>query len=150
MKWPNDILADGKKLAGILLEISAEAAGPAVIVCGIGINVRLNEQLAQDIDQPWTDLYHLMGSVPSRNQLVGVLLSELINMYIEYEAQGLAPFLPEWQQLDAYYGKPVQLLTHENEIRGIARGVDAHGALKMEIGGAMKTFYSGEISLRAG
>ena len=150
LKWPNDILADSKKLAGILLEIAGEASGPAVVVCGIGINVRLNEQLARDIEQPWTDLYHLMGGVPSRNRLVGVLLSELINMYIEYEANGLAPFLPEWQQLDAYFGKPVQLQTHENVIRGIARGVDSNGALKLDINGVSKTFYSGEISLRAG
>lgn len=148
LKWPNDILAGGKKLAGILLEISGEAAGPATVVCGVGINVLLKDELAQAIDQPWTDLYHLTGTVPSRNRLVGVLLSELIDMYIEYEAKGLAPFLPEWQQLDAYYGKPIQLSTHENAIQGIARGVDPQGALKLEVGGTLRTFYSGEISLR--
>ena len=148
LKWPNDIVADGKKLAGILLEISGEAAGPATVVCGIGINVLLNNESARDIDQPWTDLHHLMGAVPSRNRLVGVLLSELINMYMEYEANGLEPFLPEWQQLDAYYGKPIELSTHENSIRGIARGVNPQGQLKMEVGGALRTFYSGEISLR--
>ncbi len=152
LKWPNDILAGGKKLAGILLEISGEASGPATVVCGIGINVLLKDELAQTIDQPWTDLYHLIGTVPSRNRLVGVLLSELIDMYIEYEAKGLAPFLPEWQQLDAYYGKPIQLCTNastnENVIQGIARGVDSQGALKLEVGGTLHTFYSGEISLR--
>jgi BirA family biotin operon repressor/biotin-[acetyl-CoA-carboxylase] ligase len=148
LKWPNDVLADGKKLAGILLEISGEAAGPATVVCGVGINVSLKEELAHAIDQPWTDLHHVIDAVPSRNRLVGVLLSELIDMYIEYEAKGLAPFLPEWQQLDAYYGKPIQLCMHENSIQGIARGVDPQGALKLEVAGSVRTFYSGEISLR--
>lgn len=148
LKWPNDIVSAGKKLAGILLEISGEAMGPATVVCGIGINVLLKTELARDIDQPWTDLYHLMGAVPSRNRLVGLLLSELINMYIEFEAKGLEPFLAEWQRLDAYYGKPVELAGNDNLIRGIARGVDSHGALKMEVGGALRTFYSGELSLR--
>ena len=148
LKWPNDIVAGGKKLAGILLEIAGEAAGPATVVCGIGINVLLKAESARDIDQPWTDLYHLIGAVPPRNRLVGVLLSELINMYTEFKANGLQPFLAEWQQLDAFYGKPVELSTHENVIRGIARGVDPQGALKMEVGGTLRAFHSGEISLR--
>ena len=148
LKWPNDIVAGGKKLAGILLEIAGEAAGPATVVCGVGINVLLKNEMARDIDQPWTDLYHLMGTVPPRNRLVGVLLSELINMYTEFEAKGLQPFLAEWQQQDAFYGKPVELSMHENVIRGIARGVDPQGALKMEVGGTLRAFHSGEISLR--
>jgi len=148
LKWPNDILAGGKKLAGILLEISGEAAGPANVVCGIGINVLLNDEPAKAIDQPWTDLRHVSRTVPSRNHLVGVLLSELIDMYIEFETNGLTPFLPEWQQWDAYYDKPIQLSMQENSIQGIARGVDAQGALKLEVGGKIRTFYSGEISLR--
>jgi BirA family biotin operon repressor/biotin-[acetyl-CoA-carboxylase] ligase len=148
LKWPNDIVANGKKLAGILLEISGEAAGPATVVCGIGINMLLNTESARDIDQPWTDLYHLTGVVPPRNRLVGTLLSELITMYTEFEANGLQPFLPEWQQLDAYDGKPVELSMHDNVIQGIARGVDPQGALKLEVGGTLRAFHSGEISLR--
>jgi BirA family biotin operon repressor/biotin-[acetyl-CoA-carboxylase] ligase len=69
-------------------------------------------------------------------------------MYTEFKANGLQPFLAEWQQLDAFYGKPVELSTHENVIRGIARGVDPQGALKMEVGGTLRAFHSGEISLR--
>ncbi len=148
LKWPNDIVCGGKKLAGILLEISGEATGPAAVVCGIGVNVHLNADAARDIDQPWTDLYRVMGGIPSRNRLVGQLLTELIHMYMEFESSGLQSFLPEWQKLDAYFGQTVKLASHDNEIQGIARGVDAQGALKMEVGGTLRTFHSGELSLR--
>ena len=149
LKWPNDILFNGKKLAGILLEIAGEAVGPTSVVAGVGINVQMNDQAAKDIDQPWTDLRSICKAKLSRNRLVGQLLSELVKMHQEYEQKGLAPFLEEWQRYDGCFGRPVRLLMHDTEIVGIARGVDAGGALKLEVAGTIRLFHSGEISLRA-
>ncbi len=150
LKWPNDILCGDAKLGGILIDLRGEAAGPAYVVVGIGINVRLpqaaRERLAAEGAEA-TDLAAL-GGVPARNELAAVLIAELAQALVEFGARGLAAFMAEWQAADALAGRAVRVLHGGEPLEGLARGVDGDGALLLEIGGARRRILSGEVSVR--
>ncbi len=150
LKWPNDVLFDGAKLGGILLEMSGDAAGPCQVVVGIGLNVDMPDSAAQHIDQAWTDLRRAGGEV-GRNALLGLLLDELLPLLADFESGGFAPWRDAWQGLDAYANRPVILSTGSQRSAGIARGVDERGALLLETAsGDVQPVYGGEVSLRPG
>lgn len=148
VKWPNDILVSDRKLAGILLELSGEASGPCSVVVGFGLNIRAPAAAMSTIDQPWTDLESELGSSVARNELAGRLINHLLSSIQEFEQDGLAPFLNEWQAHDSFAGKEVILHMPEGDIRGVVRGVDNTGALLLAQAGKVRRFYSGEISMR--
>lgn len=148
LKWPNDVYVEGKKLAGILVEMSAQASGPCQLVIGLGLNVNMPVQASEAIDQPWTDLKQVAGQEVDRNILAQNVILALRQTLTLYEREGLAPFISSWQQMDAFANKPVKLLIADKEVKGIARGIDKNGALLLEANGVIKPFIGGEISLR--
>jgi len=148
LKWPNDIFYEGRKLAGILLDVSGESSGPFVVVIGIGVNFRLPESAARDIDQPWADLFQCSVSV-DRNRLAGLILEALVQGLDTFAREGLAAFAAEWQRFDLIAGRTVELRhDSENRISGIARGIDARGALLIDQDGDTRSFHAGEVSVR--
>ena len=150
LKWPNDIIANGKKLGGILIEMAGDASGPCSLVVGLGLNIQMPVQLAQDIDQPWVDLSTLLGqSTPSRNQLAAELITEMCTIINEYPRMGFSQYQAEWQQWDQYNNKVVTLIQGEHQQRGTVTGVDQHGNLLLNTAKGIQTFNAGEISLRA-
>ncbi len=150
LKWPNDILLQGRKLAGVLLEISGETNGPCEVVIGVGLNVRATEFAQEAIDQPWSDLESSLGSRIARNVLAAQILTCLIGAARQYDIDGLDSFRDEWMAADAFSGREVVLQTPSAETAGVVQGVDENGALILSLkNGALKHFYSGEISLRA-
>lgn len=148
VKWPNDIVVSNRKLAGILLEMTGEASGPCSVVIGIGLNVKSNEMMAT-IDQPWTDLESELGEPVGRNNLAARIINQLIAAVKTFEREGLEPFLEEWREIDVYKGKEVELHLLDKQIRGVVKGVDDTGALLLDQGGKVKSYQSGEVSLRA-
>jgi BirA family biotin operon repressor/biotin-[acetyl-CoA-carboxylase] ligase len=149
LKWPNDILVGQRKLAGVLLEMTGEAAGPCSVVIGIGLNVRAPAGLMAGIEQPWTDLASVLpGRTLPRNRLVGRLLEHMIDVIRQFEQQGFQSLQPEWNRRDACADQPVELQLPDRRVRGIARGVDTSGALLLLHDDAVQRFHSGEISLR--
>lgn len=148
LKWPNDILHNGAKLGGILLEMTGDPAGSCQVVVGIGLNV--NMPRAEGIDQAWTDLARLCdGQPPGRSHLLGALLSELLPLLASFEADGFARWREAWCALDAYADTPVVLHSGERQLAGIARGVDARGALQLETATTgIQSVFGGELSLR--
>lgn len=148
LKWPNDLYYQGKKLAGILIELNAQASDACHSVIGIGINVRMPEAQGKLIDQPWVDLNTISPERVDRNQLSGLLIKELHFLLTDYEQQGLAPFLSRWFELDCFINQPVNLLIGEKIETGICRGINEQGALLMEVNGGTKPYIGGEISLR--
>jgi len=149
-KWPNDILLDGRKLAGVLLEISGESNGPCEVVIGVGLNVRVTDVAQEAIDQPWSDLESCLGRRVARNRLASRILSCLIDAAGRYDDDGLHSFRDEWLSADAFAGREVVLQTPAAEISGVAQGVDENGALILVLkNGERRHFHSGEISLRA-
>lgn len=148
LKWPNDVQWQGRKLAGVLIEMAGESAGPSHAVIGIGVNVRMPDESAAEIAQPWTDLTRCLGEPPSRNALAAAVLEELVVALRHFEAEGLQPFLDAWRTHDAVAGKAVQLHLPNGVIEGRARGIDESGALVLQVGDELRRFASGEISLR--
>ena len=148
LKWPNDIFYQGRKLAGILLDVSGESTGPFRVVVGIGVNCRLPASAARDIDQPWADLSQT-GVRVDRNRLAALILEALVQTLDTFTREGLAAFTAEWERFDLIAGRTVEL-QHDNEIRiaGIARGIDSRGALLIDQDGDTRSFHAGEVSVR--
>ncbi len=152
LKWPNDILVDDRKLGGILIELRAESAGPACVVVGVGLNVSLGSALLQSIAETGaapTDLVSAGLAQPSRNETAAALVAHYVRGLLEFEQEGLKPFSEEWQGSDALRGRPVTVQTLEGSIKGLARGIDLHGALLVETPQGLKKFISGDVSVRA-
>ena len=150
LKWPNDVLWRGRKLGGILLESGATADGVHV-VAGIGLNIALPRQDAAAIDQPWVDLREILQTERiSRNHLAAWLISELVKTFVRFQDQGgFASLAAEWARFDRIAGQRVRLNLPQATLTGIARGVDATGALLLETAdGRLQPCIGGEISLR--
>jgi BirA family biotin operon repressor/biotin-[acetyl-CoA-carboxylase] ligase len=149
LKWPNDVLFDGAKLGGILLEMTGDASGTCQVVVGVGLNVVMPETAAQEIDQAWTDVKTIAGaSAPGRNPLLAALLNELLPLVADYETDGFAAWQKQWLALDAFADAAVVLDTGTSQMGGTARGVDQRGALQLETATGVQSVYGGEISLR--
>ncbi|RTE64995.1 bifunctional biotin--[acetyl-CoA-carboxylase] ligase/biotin operon repressor BirA [Amphritea opalescens] len=148
VKWPNDLLWRGRKLAGVLLEMSGDAAGECFVVIGVGINVNMSELAAETIDQPWIDLRQILGEAPSRNRLLAELINELVPVLEQFSSEGFAAFKDEWQQINAHRNQVVSLNLGNRQAVGICRGVDQSGALLLEIDGELQAYHGGEVSVR--
>jgi BirA family transcriptional regulator, biotin operon repressor / biotin---[acetyl-CoA-carboxylase] ligase len=151
LKWPNDIWYRDRKVGGVLVEIRAEAGGPAHVVIGIGLNVRLPAAERMQIESAGARVAAVADACampPSRNRIAGTLLDELLSMLVQFEHAGFAALKDEWTALDALHGRPVQLQRGDGITAGIARGADLDGALLLEIDGRLQRFVSGEASLR--
>jgi BirA family biotin operon repressor/biotin-[acetyl-CoA-carboxylase] ligase len=149
LKWPNDVVVDGAKLAGILIDVLGESGGPCTVVIGIGINVAMPVTAGVQIDRQWTDLCRLTGrrSFP-RNQLAARILDSTMTAMGEFESAALQPFLDEWRRLDVVHGCLVDLHLPNEVIHGKACGVDPGGALLIETSKGPRRFACGEVSLR--
>lgn len=148
LKWPNDVLCQGKKLCGILIEMRGETNGPYDAVIGVGLNLTMPTEVGRQIDQPWISLQQLSTAMPARNTLAAQLTDAMLETLPQFETRGLQPFLAEWKRLDLYRDQQVTLHLGENVIQGIERGVDEQGALLVEHNGKLQRYYSGEMSLR--
>lgn len=148
VKWPNDLYLNDRKLAGILVELTGKTGDAAQLVLGAGINMAMRETHANKIDQRWVNLQET-GINIDRNELAATLLNELRQSLQQFEIEGLSSFISRWRQLDNFIDRPVKLLIGEQQIFGIARGIDQQGALLLEQEGVIKPFIGGEISLRS-
>ncbi len=150
LKWPNDILVAGRKLGGILLELRAESAGPACVVIGVGLNATLGEPLRQRIATmglPATDLASA-GVTLSRNVVAAAIIDEVTQGLSRFEREALRPFIEEWRVADVLRGTQVDVQTTAGVARGLARGIDLHGALLVETPQGVRRFISGEVTVR--
>jgi BirA family transcriptional regulator, biotin operon repressor / biotin---[acetyl-CoA-carboxylase] ligase len=153
LKWPNDLLVDDRKLGGILIELRAESDGPAYVVVGVGLNVALGAPLIEKIAETGmeaTDLVTAGLENPSRNAVAGAILDACLHGLLEFEREGLRPFIEAWPEGDALRGRTVNIRGATGKVaRGLVRGVDLHGALLVEsVDEGLKKFMSGEVSVR--
>ncbi|MCP4597470.1 bifunctional biotin--[acetyl-CoA-carboxylase] ligase/biotin operon repressor BirA [Neptuniibacter sp.] len=148
LKWPNDLLYQNKKLAGVLIELNGEASGQCQVVIGVGINVEMPQDLSDKIDQPWTDLKTIAGTRVSRNQLMGHILNELVSSLESFEAEGFSELAEEWQSYHALQGQQVALQLGNGTVVGVCQGIDASGALLLDTESGREVFHGGEISVQ--
>lgn len=151
LKWPNDVLVGSRKLGGILCELRAEAGGPAHVVIGVGLNVRLSALARRAIAATGVQAADLSDAQVSaaRDAVVAALIDELILALEAFQREGLLPFIQAWRDADALYGAQAQVVLGEAQHRGIARGIDADGALLLETPAGVLRFISGEVTVRA-
>ena len=152
LKWPNDLQVGGRKLGGILIELSAESGGPAFVVVGIGINCALGTITAQRVRKSGTepvDLAALVAGGCDRNRLCAGLISQCVQGLLEFEERGLAAFAAEWRAADALSGLVVEVAAPAGAVVGHACGIDADGALCVQGIAGLERFHSGEVSVRA-
>lgn len=154
LKWPNDLLLQQRKLAGILIEThalrpQADSASPACwVIIGIGLNLRQDPALAEAIGQPPASLDTLLPDPPS-TRILAHLLTALARVLNDFPQHGFAPFQGRWCERDAYAGQTVCVLENgQLVLTGIADGVDAQGRLCLITTAGRQTVYSGEVSLR--
>ncbi len=148
LKWPNDVLVDGKKLAGILIELQGDLEGPSAAVIGVGFNLNLPKNLLASIDQPAIDLASVKEI--DQNILLGTLLKHLADVLSGFEAHGFIGLRDEWLRNHAYQNKPVRmLLPNGTAVQGVVQGVADDGILLVETALGLQRFSAGEISLRA-
>lgn len=154
LKWPNDlVVAEGKglrKLGGLLVEGGGETAGAARAVIGLGINVRMPVATAGGIDQPWIDLATMSSQPPTRNVVVAMLLSHLLPALQQFDAEGLAPFLPRYAALDALAGRALCVHEGDGAWSATALGIADDGALRArDTAGRERLVHAGDVSVRA-
>ena len=145
VKWPNDVLFNGKKLAGILLEVSGDVSGPCKLVIGIGLNTDMPVSAGRVIDQPFSDLRSANGHVEDRNHIASVLVSELVLMIREFEISGFNSFVTEWAVADAYRGLEIEVSSPRYSQVGVCAGVDQSGRLLLDTTEGRKVVSGGEV-----
>ncbi|MCA3132885.1 MAG: biotin--[acetyl-CoA-carboxylase] ligase [Rhodocyclaceae bacterium] len=149
LKWPNDILFQGRKLGGILVELQGDALGPAAAVVGIGINVRLPAPLRAAVEQPVADLAEA-GCIPERNGLLAGLLARLAEVMERFTAEGFGPFESAFRALHVLHGQAAQVLLPDGRVlQGVVEGTGGDGALLLRTAQGVVRLHGGEASLRA-
>lgn len=145
VKWPNDVLLNGAKLGGILIEMSHSQR--AEIVVGLGLNVALPESVRRALPQAVADLAGI-GPPPPRSQLVAAIASSIVEFVNEFGRLGLAPFIPVFNRRHYFHGCQCQVLQGDGPVPGKVSGVSERGELILETLAGPVTFNSGEVSLR--
>lgn len=152
LKWPNDLMhrdrnGELRKLGGVLVEVRSEAEGPCSVVIGAGINYALATR--SEIDQPWIDLQRLLDlRAHDRSRLAGELAAAMALASDGADAGHSASFLARWTEFDLLQGERVTVHRGAETIAGVASGVDAGGALLLQVDGALHPVRSGEVSVR--
>ncbi len=154
VKWPNDVLVHGRKLAGILCEISAEPDRVAHVIVGIGVNANVSKtRMPGPVRERSTSILDELGKYVDRNVLIAGLLNNFEAYYFRFLESGMQTLIPEIQEIMAYVGSPV--IIHNTAFgsgetqHGILRGLDKHGRLLVLAStGEIKTYTAGDVSLR--
>lgn len=146
LKWPNDVLVNDRKIAGILIELHRSGSGSEVVI-GVGINFRLPAAVRAAIDQPVTDLEDA-GRRLSRNLVAAGLISSLVDYIDVFAAEGFGPMARAFDTLHRYHRQNCTLLLGSETLTGTVVGVSGRGELLLEIDGRIRPFHAGEVSLR--
>jgi BirA family transcriptional regulator, biotin operon repressor / biotin---[acetyl-CoA-carboxylase] ligase len=154
LKWPNDLIVDGGKLGGILIELSRLADGSCHVVAGIGINVRLPPEVLASVSDSPVGARDLAGSAPGwpidRNAVARALIERAVELFAGYATAGFEPYRAEWLAAHVLDGKPVELTNGAGTTHGTVRGIGPDGALIVESESGERTrFISGDITVRA-
>lgn len=152
LKWPNDIYWNGKKLGGILVEVSGETEGPCTVVLGIGLNIFVPAKDAKNIDQDWVDLNRIAGhKLPSRNVIAASFINELMIVIANFDIDGITTYLDAWRSYDCMQGNQATVHIGNQQFSGVVQGVDKNGLLLLTHNdGKMKAYASGEVSFSPG
>ena len=151
IKWPNDILFDGRKLVGILTEMTGEMGKIYYIVVGIGINVNIaREDFPEEIRDTAASLCEINGEEIPRVQFFRAVLEELDKLYREVNENGFDKVLTLWRKYNVTLGKNIRVISviDDNDFSGKAVDLNEDGALVVETPEGLRTVYAGDVSIR--
>ncbi len=160
LKWPNDVVDSGRKLAGILIDVQGEAGGPLHVIVGIGVNYRLSRATRQSVadsgglkpaallsdDLAAADEF---ASVPERSVAAARIIDQVYRVLDEFNKAGFAPFVHDWRSADFLAGKQVTVSTDAEALNGIAAGVAEDGQLRIETEQGARLVASGDVTIRS-
>lgn len=146
IKWPNDILHQRQKLAGILVE--SRIGNGRFVVIGLGLNIALDEQVIAEIPQPVTSLQQLTGQLPCRHQLAATIINDMLDILPVFTERGLRDFMPAWSRYDALFHQPVEIISENGRQRAIASGINENGELRCLSGNQINYLSSSHVSIR--
>jgi len=147
IKWPNDLLIEGKKISGILLESAAEDERLNYVVVGLGISVNLEaDDYPEELLDRAVSLKMAAGRSVDRSELIAAVLEQFEQLYRLYLEQGFAPIRTLWEARSVTLGKETVLFTPQGTVTGVPRGLDDMGGLRVELAdGSWRTVYSAEV-----
>ncbi|RMF48085.1 MAG: biotin--[acetyl-CoA-carboxylase] ligase [Deltaproteobacteria bacterium] len=147
VKWPNDVLVDGAKVAGVLSELLADMDRVRAVILGIGLNVNMTrEQLPETLRYPATSLALASGRASwSRLRLACALYRQIDELYRVYLDRGFEPVRLAWEASCDLVGRQVQVASGDDLLAGRCAGIDLDGALLLSGGGATKRVLAGDV-----
>ena len=146
LKWPNDVLLDGAKVGGILIELVG-ITFPLLAVIGVGINIGSGAEVAARLGTPVGDVLAQRRNL-SRSDLIAEVISNIHDLTTRFESQGFSGMRSEWEQLHFHQNRRVKVIGVNETVEGVARGVTASGELVLETSLGIRYFSGGEVSLR--
>lgn len=151
IKWPNDILLEGRKVAGLLNEIHSEMDRIHFVILGIGVNLNMGAKMfSKEIQEVATSLKKEMGQVISRKAFLQALLLELEMWYEIFLKEGALPVLKAWRDRAQIEGRSVKVTSLGETLSGIAVDIDSDGALILETGdGEQKRIVAGDVEYQS-
>lgn len=149
IKWPNDILHDGKKLVGILTEMTGEIGKITYLVIGVGINVNISrEEFPEELQDIASSLSEMNGAPLPRVKILRAVLEEFDKLYREVTESGFEEILNRWRKYNVTLGRNIRVISAGETFTGKAVDLDADGALVVETEQGRRTVYAGEVSIR--
>jgi BirA family biotin operon repressor/biotin-[acetyl-CoA-carboxylase] ligase len=150
IKWPNDLLAGGKKISGILMESAAEEARVKYIIAGIGISVNLDEEdFPPEIRSKATSLKMAAGREIDRPELIAAVLGDFEKLYELYQQEGFSPIRTLWEMNAVTLGKEAVLATSKGTVEGVPISLDDTGGLRVQLAdGQIQVFYSADVETK--
>lgn len=151
LKWPNDLVVEGRKLAGILIDVRGEAGGPLQAVVGVGLNYDLPDAAIADIVAAGglrPAAFSESGGRAGRNALAAALVTELHSVMNEFAASGFVALADEWRAADYLQGKSVEVATDSEALAGTVRGIAADGRLQLQTAAGIIHLSTGDVSVR--
>jgi BirA family biotin operon repressor/biotin-[acetyl-CoA-carboxylase] ligase len=147
LKWPNDVLVNGKKICGTLLELSTEADLVSFVIVGIGLNVNMRrEEMAEEIRPKATSLHMETKIVYERARVCGMLLNNLETYYALLRDHGAAGLVKTWEEKAEIKGKYLEIVQMGEVLRGVAEGIGDGGALLLSDHGVVRKVIAGDVS----
>ncbi len=147
LKWPNDVLVQGRKISGTLIELSTEADMVRFVVVGIGFNVNMeSDDMDEDIKARATSLLMETKKTYERPRVCGILLSNLERYYDLFKIDGARAICDIWEERAQIRGKHLEINQMGKVFIGTAKGIDRDGAILLDIEGTTKKILAGDVN----
>ena len=150
LKWPNDLLFDGRKLGGILIESRPQDNAQFFFAIGFGLNVFMPDEDLTAIAQPATSLDRASTRLIDRTEVLTAAIDAVVRAIRDFDPLQVQPVVAEFEAFDALHGRQVEVVSGQQRIRGINRGIAPDGQLRLETDEGLQLHSAAEISLRVG